>query len=219
VLLRTRMAMGYGYGGQHSMDPSGVFGLFSGWRVMAPSNAFDYIGMFNTAMRFDDPVLILEHGLLYAEEDQVPAEDMDYYVAYGKAKTLQEGDALTVLTYSYGVTLCRQALEQAAAQGASVELIDLRTLDYTGMDYEAIGRSIQKTGAVLVVNQAARSLSIGARIAEEVQRRFFDYLDAPVAQVTALDVPLPVSKKLEEAVLPSVEQIATAMARGSQHMF
>jgi 2-oxoisovalerate dehydrogenase E1 component len=219
VLLRTRMAMGYGYGGQHSMDPSGVFGLFPGWRVMAPSNAFDYIGMFNTAMRFDDPVLILEHGLLYAEEDQVPAEDMDYYVAYGKAKTLQEGDALTVLTYSYGVTLCRQALEQATAQGASVELIDLRTLDYTGMDYEAIGRSIQKTGAVLVVNQAARSLSIGARIAEEVQRRFFDYLDAPVAQVTALDAPLPVSKKLEEAVLPSVEEIATAMARGSQHMF
>ena len=64
---------GYGYGGQHSMDPSAFFALFSGWRIMAPSNAFDYVGLFNTAMRFDDPVLIVEHGMLYAEQGQVPA--------------------------------------------------------------------------------------------------------------------------------------------------
>jgi len=217
LVLRTRMAMGYGYGGQHSMDPSAVFGLFSGWRVVAPSNAFDYVGLFNTAMAFEDPVLIVEHGLLYDESDDVPADDMDYQVAYGRARTLQEGDVLTVLTYSYGVTLCRQAVQLAAAQGASVELIDLRTLDYVGMDYAAIGASLAKTGALLVVNQAPRSMSIGARIAEEVQRRFFDYLDAPVGQVTALDVPLPVSKKLEEAALPSVQQIADAMVAGARH--
>ena len=75
LVLRTRVAIGYGYGGQHSMDPSALFALFSGWRVMAPSNAFDYVGLFNTAMRFQDPVLIVEHGMLYAEEGPVPAGD------------------------------------------------------------------------------------------------------------------------------------------------
>ncbi|MBM3190640.1 MAG: MFS transporter, partial [Chloroflexi bacterium] len=127
VILRTRVAIGYGYGGQHSMDPAGFFGLFSGWRIMAPSNAFDYIGMFNTAMRFNDPVLIMEHGLLYAEEDKVPAGNLDYYVAYGKARVVREGTDVTVLTYHTSVAKCVKAAAELAAEGISAEVIDLRT--------------------------------------------------------------------------------------------
>ena len=219
LVLRTRVATTYGYGGQHSMDPSGFFGLFSGWRVVAPSNAFDYIGLFNTAMALNDPVLIVEHGRLYAEEDQVPANDMDYYVRYGKARIVRQGTDVTVLTYLNSVAKCLQAAEELAAEGISAEVIDLRTLDYQGMDFETIGASLKKTGAVLCVDQAPRSMSISARVAAEIQERFFDYLDCPVAKVTAVDVPPPVSKKLEEAALPSQEQIKAAIARGGRHQF
>jgi 2-oxoisovalerate dehydrogenase E1 component len=223
-LLRTRVASGYGYGGQHSMDPSALFALFSGWRILAPSNAFDYVGLFNTAMRFQDPVLIVEHGLLYAEEAPVPVDaegeyDMDYFVPYGKAKVLRPGSDVTVLTYLTGVGKCLQAAEALAAEGIEAEVIDLRTLDYTGMDYATIGESVKKTGSALIVERGSRSLTLGGRISDEIQERFFDYLDCPVAKVAALDVPLSVSKALEEAMLPSLEQIQAAMARGGQHAF
>jgi 2-oxoisovalerate dehydrogenase E1 component len=226
LLLRTRVAIGYGYGGQHSMDPSSFFAQFSGWRVVAPSNAFDYVGLFNTAMRYSDPVLIVEHGMLYAEEGQVPVNAqgeflMDYCVPYGAAKVVRPGSDVTVLTYLTGVGKCLQAAEALAEQGidggVDAEVIDLRTLDYTGMDYATIGESVKKTGSALIVEQGPRSLTLGARISDEIQERFFDYLDCPVTKVTALDVPPPVSKALEDVVIPSVAQIQAAMARAGRH--
>jgi len=219
LVVRTRIASGYGYGGQHSMDPAAYFALFSGWRILAPSNAFDYLGLFNTALRFNDPVVILEHGLLYAEKDQVPAETMDYYIQYGKAKVLRQGKDVTVLTYLTSVAKCLEAAKQLEAEGISAEVIDLRTLDYTGMDYETIGASLKKTGCVLIVEQSPRSLSLSGRLADEIQARFFDYLDCPVGKVTAPDVPLPVSKALEETCIPSVPQIKAVMAVGGKHQF
>jgi len=169
--VRTRIAAGFGYGGQHSMDPGSLFAQFAGWRIMAPSSAFDCIGLFNTAMQFNDPVLFLEHGLLYNEESPVPVNaagevDMDYYVAYGKANVLRAGGDVTVLTYLTGVGHCLKAAEELAGQGVSAEVLDLRTLDYAGMDFAAIGASVKKTGAVLIVEQGARSLTLGARIAD-----------------------------------------------------
>jgi 2-oxoisovalerate dehydrogenase E1 component len=219
IVVRTRVAMGFGYGGQHSMDPSGFFGLFSGWRVVAPSNAYDYIGLFNTAMRFRDPVLIVEHGMLYGEEGEVPAGRLDYHVPYGKAKVVRSGKDVTVLTYLTGLGTCLEAAAALAEKGLSAEVIDLRTLDYTGMDWATIGASVQKTGSVLIVEQAPRSMTLGGRIADEIQARFFDYLDCPVGHVTGLDIPLPVSRALEDTALPSLEQIEAQMARGARHMF
>jgi 2-oxoisovalerate dehydrogenase E1 component len=219
IVVRTRVAIGFGYGGQHSMDPSGFFALFSGWRVVAPSNAYDYIGLFNTAMRFRDPVLIIEHGMLYGKEGQVPAGRLDYCVPYGEAKIVRPGTDVTVLTYLTGVNQCLEAAATLSKEGLSAEVIDLRTLDYTGMDWTTIGTSLHKTGSVLIVEQAPRSLTLGGRIADEIQARFFDDLDCPVGHVTGLDVPLPVSRVLEEAALPSLEQIEVQMARGARHMF
>jgi len=218
-ILRTRVGIGFGYGGQHSMDPSAFFALFSGWRIMAPSTAFDYIGLFNTAMRFHDPVLMVEHGMLYQEKMPVPVGNMDYLVAYGKARVVREGSDVTVLTYMTGVPKCVQIAEELSERGISAEVIDLRTLDYTGMDLTTIGESLKKTGSVLIVEQGPRSLTLGARIGDEIQSRFFDYLDCPVGRLTALDVPPPVSRKLEEAVLPSLDQIRTEMLRGARHQF
>jgi 2-oxoisovalerate dehydrogenase E1 component len=162
---------------------------------------------------------MIEHGMLYAEEGQVPVETMDYNIPYGVAKVVRPGTDVTVLTYMTGVRACLQAAEELAAEGISAEVIDLRTLDYTGMDYATIGDSLSKTGSVLIVEQGPRSLTLGGRISDEIQGRFFDYLDCPVGHVTALDVPPPVSRVLEGAVLPSSEQIVAQMARGARHMF
>lgn len=220
IILRTRAGIGFGYGGQHSMDPSGLFGLFSGWRIVAPSNSFDYIGLFNTAMRFEDPVLIVEHGMLYGEQDHVPVDNLDYFVAYGKARVLRPGTDVTVLTYMRGVKMCLEAAEAMAnEEGLSAEVIDLRTVDYVGMDWETIGASLRKTGSLLIVEQAPRSMSVSGRIGDEVQARFFDYLDCPVGKVTGLDVPPPVSRKLEAAALPSLAQVRAQMLRGARHAF
>ena len=219
IVVRTRVAMGFGYGGQHSMDPSAFFALFGGWRIVAPSNAFDYVGLFNTAMRFLDPVLIVEHGMLYAQEGRVPVDTLDYFVPYGKAQVVRPGTDVTVLTYLTGVGQCLQAADVLAEEKIEAEVIDLRTLDYAGMDWQTIGDSVRKTGSVLVVEQGPRSLTLGGRIADEIQLRFFDYLDCPVGHVTGVDVPPPVSRKLEEAVLPSLTQITEQIKRGAEHMF
>jgi len=217
LVVRTRAAFGYGYGGQHSMSPAGLFALFSGWRIVAPSNAFDYIGLFNTAMRFSDPVVVIEHGMLYDELGEVPSDTVDYYVQYGKARVLRAGSDATVLTYLTGIRDCLEVAEGLAQEGISAEVIDLRTLDYIGMDYGTIGRSVKKTGSVLIVEQIPRSMSLAGRISDEIQERFFDYLDCPVAKVAAADVPPPVSKALEDAMLPSAEQIKARMEQAGRH--
>lgn len=222
LVLRTRVAAGFGYGGQHSMDPAGLFALFSGWRILAPSNAFDYVGLFNTALRFDDPVLIVEHGMLYAKEDQVPVtdggtHDLDFFIEYGKASIVRPGEHVTVLTYLTGVQQCLTIADELAAEGLSAEVIDLRTLDYAGLDYAAIGESIRKTGCALIVEQAPRSMALGGRISDEIQERFFDYLDCPVSKLSALDVPPPVSRRLENAVLPSYAAIQSALRLAGKH--
>ncbi|NLD42230.1 MAG: MFS transporter [Chloroflexi bacterium] len=216
LVMRTRIGKGFGYGGQHSMDPSGFFSLFPGWRVMAPSTPFDYIGMFNTAMRYDDPVLMVEYGLLYAQKGQVPADDLDYCIEYGKARVVRPGRDVTVLTYVTGVSLCLQAAEALAAEGIEAEVIDLRTVDYQGMDYAAIEASVRKTGAAVTVEYAERSLSLGARLADEITLRCFDYLDAPVTHVNQPDAPLVVSRMLEKAMLPSLEGVQQAIRRAAR---
>jgi 2-oxoisovalerate dehydrogenase E1 component len=170
-------------------------------------------------MRFNDPVLIVEHGQLYAEKGQVPADTLDYCVPYGKAKIVRPGADVTVLTYLTGVRQCLQAAEALAEEGIEAEVIDLRTLDYAGMDWQTVGDSVRKTGSVLVVEQGPRSLTLGGRIADEIQMRVFDYLDGPVGHVTGVDVPPPVSKKLEEAALPSLEQVKAQIRRGAAHAF
>lgn len=186
---------------------------------MAASNPFDYVGLFNTAVRLEDPVLMIEHGMMYQDEGRIPVDSLDYMIPYGKANVVRAGVDVTVLTYLTGVAKCLRIAEELAAEGMQAEIIDLRTLDYTGMDWETIGESVKRTGSVLIVEQGARSLTLGARISDEIQERCFDYLDCPVGKVAGLDVPPPVSRKLEDAVVPSIAQIKTQMVRGARHAF
>ena len=213
LVVRTRVAIGCGYGGQHSMDPVGLYSLFPGWRIVAPSDSFEYIGLFNSAMRSNDPVLVIEHQALYARESPVPTGNLDYCIPFGKARAVAEGDDVTLLVYGSLVGRCENLLSRFADGGISVDLIDLRTLDLPGIDYETIGKSLGKTGAVVIAEEAAASQSIGSAISASIMERFFERLDAPVARVTSLDIPLPVSRVLERESMISDEKIfRTTMA-------
>jgi len=209
LVLRTRIAVGCGYGGQHSMDPVGLYALFSGWRMVAPSNAFDYIGLFNTAMLSNDPVVMIEHHLLYTLKFLVPENDLDYYIPFGKARIISAGDEITLITYGAMAYRCGRLISDFNKKGISVEIIDLRTIDLPGLDFETLGESLKKTGAAIVVEEAPLNLSIGAKIAAELTERYFDYLDSPITRLTSLDVPNSVSRVLEKAAMLDDETIVS----------
>ena len=216
VVIRTRVAIGCGYGGQHSMDPAGMFSLFSGWTVVAPSNAFDYIGLFNSAMTGKDPVLMIEHHALYPVPSDVPVDDLDYLISIGKAKVIQAGSDVTVVSYSKMIEECRQAAQDLQEQGVCVELIDLRTISPRDIDYGTIGRSLSRTGILVIVEQAPKGLSIGPRIAEHCQATFFDHLDGPITTVSGRDIPAPVSRRLEQAAVPSLDEIQQTILKAAR---
>jgi 2-oxoisovalerate dehydrogenase E1 component len=207
LIIRTRIAIGCGYGGQHSMDPVGLYALFSGWRIIAPANAFDYIGLFNTAMQSNDPVVIIEHHQLYPLIFPVPENDIDYFIPFGKARIVTEGDNVTLITYGVMAYRCEKLISSFIEKGISVEIIDLRTIDLPGLDFETICESLKKTGAAIVVEEAPKNHSIGAKIAAELTEMCFDYLDSPVMCLTSLDVPNSVSKVLEKAAMIDDETI------------
>lgn len=207
LVVRTRIAAGLGYGAQHSSDLVGLYALFRGWRIVAPSTPFDYVGLFNTAMNCPDPVLVMEHHSLYRLKGEVPPGDMDYCIRFGKACRTREGKDLTVITYLRGVHLLASLGDALEEQGIGVDVIDLRTLDYHSIDYSTIGASLRKTGRAVVVEESPRSLGIGARIADEIQTRFYPLLKGPVEHIESIDVPLPVSRKLESEILINEEKV------------
>lgn len=207
LVMRTRVAVGTGYGAQHCMEPASLFGLFVGWRIVAPSTPFDYIGLFNTAYRSLDPVLVIEHQALYPIEGEVP-EDRDFLIPFGKARITRRGNDVTLVSYSRMASRSLEAAEKLAGEGLDVEVIDLRTIDYENIDYKTIGESLRRTGRLLIVEEGHHLGGIGAQVADEVQRRFFDYLDAEIERIAGVNVPMPVSKPLEDAAVPSVEEIA-----------
>ena len=213
LVLRTKVAMGSGYGSQHSMDPAGIFATSPGWRIMAPSTPFDYVGMMNAALAIGDPVLVLEHVDLYGTEGDIPAADLDYLIPFGTAAVRRPGADVTVLAYLSMVEQARLAIE---ATGIDAELIDLRFLDRASLDWETVGASIRKTGAVLVVEQGAAGTSYGGWLADEVQRRFFDWLDQPVQRVTGGEASPSISRVLERAAIARSEEVAAGLERVRQ---
>ncbi|MDE0203257.1 MAG: MFS transporter, partial [Rhodospirillaceae bacterium] len=207
LILRARVAAGGGYGSQHSMDPSGVFALWPGWRIVAPTTPFDYVGLFNSAVRCNDPVAIIECQALYQEKSLVP-EDLDYCIPFGKARVVRPGSACTVVTCANMVPVSVAAAEAA---GIDAEVIDLRTLDPLGMDWETVGASVQRTNRLLIVEQTARGPSLGARIAQEAQERLFDWLDHEILRVSGSQAAPVVSKVLETAALAQEDDVIAGL--------
>jgi 2-oxoisovalerate dehydrogenase E1 component len=209
VVMRCRVSPHTGYGSQHAGDPSGLFALFPGWRIFYPTTAFDYIGMMNAALRCNDPVLVLEHTLLYQREFDVPKGDRDYCIPFTSARIVRPGSTCTVLATGIMV---ENSLKAADELGVDAEIIDVRNLDHHGIDWETIGSSIGKTGRIVVAEQTSRSLSLGARWIAEIQNRYFDCLDHEILHVTgSLSAPT-VSAVLNRASLGGVEGVRQAMA-------
>ncbi|MEB0266838.1 alpha-ketoacid dehydrogenase subunit alpha/beta [Cryobacterium sp. 10I5] len=208
LVLRTKVAMGSGYGSQHLMDPAGIFATSPGWRIVAPSSAADYIGLMNTALALQDPVLVIEHVDLYAESGEVPAGDLDYFIPLGKAALRREGTDVTVISY---LSMVKHSLEAVEQTGMSADVIDLRWLDRASIDWDTIGTSIRKTNSVLIVEQGARGTSYGAWLSDEIQRRFFDYLDQPIERVTGGEASPSISRVLERAAIARTEDVVAGL--------
>ncbi|WMD19857.1 dehydrogenase E1 component subunit alpha/beta [Achromobacter seleniivolatilans] len=208
-VLRTKVAMGTGYGSQHSMDPAGIFATAPGWRIVAPSTPYEYIGLMNTALASKDPVLVIEHVDLYASSGNVPDGDLDYAIPFGKARVRRAGSKVTILTY---LSMVSRALKAAEDAGVDAEIIDLRTLDRASLDWDTIGASIKKTNNVLIVEQGARGTSYGAMLADEIQRRYFDWLDQPIKRVTGGEASPSISKVLERAAFADTDEVMAGLA-------
>jgi 2-oxoisovalerate dehydrogenase E1 component len=208
-VLRSKVAMGTGYGSQHSMDPAGIFATAPGWRIVAPSTPFDYVGLMNSALRCEDPVVVLEHVDLYNSSGPGPVDDLDYCLPVGKAAVRRPGQEVTVLTYLAMTNYVLEAVESLGTVDA--EVIDLRWLDRASIDWDTIGESIQKTNNVLIAEQGAVGTSYGGWLADEIQRRFFDWLDQPVQRVTGGEASPSISKVLERAAIAQSAEVAAAL--------
>ncbi|MFM0094617.1 thiamine pyrophosphate-dependent enzyme [Paraburkholderia nemoris] len=208
LVLRTKVAMGTGYGSQHSMDPAGIVATNPGWRIVAPSTPFDYVGLMNTALACKDPVLVIEHVDLYNATGTGPLDDFDYHLPVGKASVRRSGIELTVITY---LSMVGHALEAVEQTGIDAEVIDLRWLDRASLDWETIGQSLKKTNNVLIVEQGARGTSYGGWLADEIQRRYFDWLDQPVQRVTGAEAAPSISRVLERAAAARTEEVAEGL--------
>lgn len=210
LVLRTKVAMGSGYGSQHLMDPAGIFATSPGWRIIAPSTAADYVGLMNAALALQDPVLVIEHVDLYARADEIPDGDLDYQLPFARAALRREGSDATVISYLSMVHHCLEAVDQT---GIHADVIDLRWLDRASLDWETIEDSVKKTNAVLIVEQGAQGTSYGGWLADEIQRRLFDWLDQPVQRVTGSEASPSISKVLERAAIARTEEVVAGLER------
>jgi len=213
VVIRTPVG-GYIHGGLcHSQSIEGFFMHLPGIHIVYPSNAADAKGLLKYACRIDDPVLFLEHKGMYRQGfAKRPEPDEDYLLPFGQAAVVRAGRDLTIVTYGLMVYKAIEAAKYLEkSSGASIEVIDLRTL--SPLDKVTIGHSLQKTSKALVVYEDTLTAGPGAEIAAIIAEEYFEYLDGPVLRVAAKDAPVPFNWDLEDEILPQTEDIRLAAER------
>jgi pyruvate/2-oxoglutarate/acetoin dehydrogenase E1 component len=206
MVIRAQEGAGRGNAAQHSQSLEAWFCHIPGLKVITPSTPADAKGLLKSAIRDDNPVIFLEHKVLYFSKGPVPAEE--HVVPLGVADVKREGTDVTIVGIHTMVGKALQAAEQLESEGISVEVIDPRTL--VPLDEETIVESVKKTGRLIVSHEAYTRSGFGAEIMARVVESAFDYLDAPPLRVCARDVPVPYSAVLETAALPQVDDLVSA---------
>jgi len=237
MVLRAPMGAGRRNAGQHSQSLENFFCHFPGLKVIAPCSAKDAKGMLKTAIRDDDPVIVLEHKLLYAKKDakgmlksairdddpvivlehkllyakkeEIPEEE--YLIPLGLADVKREGKDLTIITWSREVNFSLEAAKTLAAEGIDVEVLDLRSL--VPLDWDAIVKSVSKTHNVIIVSEEVKRGSYAGEISAQIAEELFDELDAPVERVCGLNIVPPFSPTLEDENFPHPDTIVKAVKR------
>jgi pyruvate dehydrogenase E1 component beta subunit len=194
-------------GAQHSQDYAAWYGNVPGLKVIAPYDAADAKGLLKAAIRDPNPIVFLEHEMMYGIEFDIPDVE-DYVVPIGKAKVRREGSDVTLVAYSRMVGFALKAAEELEKEGISAEVVDLRTI--RPMDHETILQSVKKTNRLVTAEEGWGPMGVGAEIVARITEHGFDYLDAPPLRVHQEDVPLPYAANLEALSLPSVEKIVSA---------
>jgi 2-oxoisovalerate dehydrogenase E1 component beta subunit len=204
IVVRSPSGGGIHGGPFHSQNPEMWFVRTPGLKVVCPATAYDAKGLIKSAVRDNDPVLFFEHKGLYRKiKEDLPTEE--YTVPIGKARVAREGRDLSIITYGAMVWTALEAAEKLAEEGASVEVVDLRTL--VPLDRETICASVRKTSKVLLLHEDTRTGGMAGELAATITESVFEYLDGPIVRVTAPDTPIPYSPPLEEAFLPNVEKV------------
>jgi len=198
LVIRTQGGGGRGNAAQHSQSLEAVYAHIPGLIVVQPSTPKDAKGLLKSAIRNNNPVIFIEHKLLYNTKGPVP--EGEYLIPLGKADIKRPGDDLTIVSSSRMVLFSLNAAEKLAAQGINAEVVDIRTL--RPLDMETIADSVRKTHRLVVVNEGVRSGGFAAELMARAYEQVFDYLDAPIVRVTSEDVPIPYNERLELAALP-----------------
>ncbi|HKO55477.1 MAG TPA: alpha-ketoacid dehydrogenase subunit beta [Thermoanaerobaculia bacterium] len=207
IVVRGPAGGGTHGGPFHSLNPEAMFMNRPGIKIVAPATAYDAKGLLKAAIRDDDPVLYIEHKYLYRRiKEELPADD--YIVPIGKANVRRRGKDLTILTWGAMVYVADDAADELAKESVSAEVIDLRSI--IPFDEEAILESVAKTNRVIILHEAPLTGGAGAEFAARIAEKAFDYLDAPIKRVAALDVPTPYSPPLEAFALPDKAKVLIA---------
>ena len=208
IVFRGPGGSAYQVSSQHSQALESWFAYFPGIKVVMPSTPADAKGLLKTSIRDDDPVIFIEQERMYGHKGEV-SDDPDFTIPLGVADVKRPGKDVTIVARSLMVPVALKAAEVLDQQGVSCEVIDPRTI--RPLDIDTIVESVKKTNRVVIAEESHPFCGVAAEISTEIMERAFDYLDAPVKRVSAVDVPMPYAKNLEELAIPSVDQIVAAV--------
>lgn len=208
LVVRGQQGIGRGNAGQHSQSVEALFMHIPGMKVVCPSTPADAAGLLRTAIRDDNPVMFFEHKALYATKGEVP-DDPEFSIPFGKANIVQSGKDVTIVCSLLYVSRTMEAVKELEAQGISCEVIDPRTL--VPLDMDTIVNSVKKTGRLVIIHEAHRTLGFGTEIVAAVTEQAFGYLDAPPVRLGAKMCTLPFNLGLENAVVPQIDEVKAAV--------
>ncbi len=207
LVVRTQGGTGNSLAGQHSQSLEALYYHVPGLKVVMPATPRDAKGLLKSAIRDDDPVIFIEHKLLYMTDGEVPAED--YLIPLGQADIKRSGSDVTLVAWSHMVVKSLQAAELLAAEGISTEVIDLRTL--VPMDVDCVLDSVRRTGRLVIAQEAIKRGGVGSDVAAIVAERAFDHLRAPIVRVAGWNTTIPFNLGLEKASVPQVDDIVAGV--------